>query len=322
MVKARKEKEVDESDLEEEVEELEDDKEEESSKESKIAEEDKEEEEEEEEDSREGGRKFKRVSEMSPEEKQEYRHKEKDRRKRAKVRAQIEAAQMRNEIAALRDELHKTQKRVTEVDMTSVKSEMQQLEQDYSAATIAYEEAVNAGDGKESVKALNARERITRRYEYLNAQQREQATQTKAATPEVNPRVKRLAQEWAVDVDFDDWSDREKKIALEIDKELTSEKYDPTDPSYFDELNDRLQEVMPHKFNKDLHSQKNGVKSGSRPRISGAGKEAPSKDEDIIRRLPKNLIENAKATGAWDDPKRRAKVIANYKAEQALRKGN
>lgn len=127
-----------------------------------------------------------------------------------------------------------------------------------------------------------------------------------------NPVVNRFATGW---MEKNRWydpkgGDSDSKVALAIDEALGNEGWDASSPEYWEELDNRLQKYLPHRYTGDTDGKPN-----RRPRnvVTGSGRESPASrggsNQFVLSRDQVNAIKEA---GMWDDPKKRAKMIANY----------
>ena len=99
-----------------------------------------------------------------------------------------------------------------------------------------------------------------------------------------------------------------RSIAKVIDQDLAAEGWDPADPEYWDELDNRLSARLPHRY---------AAKTGTTPKRPGPTASSrtanPSGKANTITLSP-DRVRAIKEAGAWDDPVKRNKMIKAYAA--------
>jgi hypothetical protein len=107
-------------------------------------------------------------------------------------------------------------------------------------------------------------------------------------------------------------NDEDSQIAKIIDQRLHKEGWDPNTEEYWDELNDRLQKRLPHRYN-----QSDEPRRKPRSVVTGSGREsAPRGGAQFV--LSPEQVRAMKDAGFWEDPEKRAKMIKRY-AQDARR---
>lgn len=185
-------------------------------------------------------------------------------------------------------------------------------------------EATNSGDGEAAVEAqelmFQSRQQVQELQRYKQNQTNNRS-QPAANVPDA--RVQRNAVTW---MERNPWykvdiSDRDSKIAKAIDEELVTEGFDPKDPDYWDELDNRLQKQIPHRYTgaSDGHSER-------KPRnvVGSSGREASAAYGGTNRTftLSPEQVRAMKDAGMWDDQTKRAKMIKRYAMESRNNRGN
>ena len=110
-------------------------------------------------------------------------------------------------------------------------------------------------------------------------------------------------------------------MAKQIDEALTSEGWDPTSQDYWEELDNRLQRYLPHRYNQ---SEDETPSRRSRPRniVTGSGRESsPAAGGRNTFTLSPEQVRAMKEAGFWDDPQKRAKMIKRYAQEARNNQG-
>lgn len=110
--------------------------------------------------------------------------------------------------------------------------------------------------------------------------------------------------------------DEDSKAVRAIDRQVAAEGYTPESSAYWEELEERIKEEMPQRFNKNGQQQRNDSKNGKRgaPNMgggSGRGNGGGSGGDSFV--LSKQRVEAMKEAGIWDDPERKKRAIAQFK---------
>ena len=131
-------------------------------------------------------------------------------------------------------------------------------------------------------------------------------------------QVDKLARDW---MGKNAWFDRngqgtDTKIATLIDNEMTDEGWDASDPEYWDELDVRLTDRLPHRYQK--RSRSAPPVTASRNENSSQGSIDGSKQFIISAERKKALID----AGKWDSPERGAYIRRYMEYDKEHRKNN
>jgi hypothetical protein len=140
----------------------------------------------------------------------------------------------------------------------------------------------------------------------------------------IDPRLQRNASNW---MSNNPWYDPnggnpDSRVALTIDQALAEEGWDPKSPDYWDELDNRLQRYLPHRYTDNA-----GEKPAQRrPRnvVTGSGRENVTSSGSGGRNqftLSPEQVRAMKDAGMWDDPEKRAKMIRRYAQEARQNNG-
>ena len=171
-----------------------------------------------------------------------------------------ELQQLRGEIQGLRNQVQERDTQLSSSLKNSIDSTESQLESNIESAKQLYKQAVEAGDtdgmltAQESMsKAYAEQNRVDQQkaaWEEYNrtleasGQQAAQVAQQQQQAPEYDPK----AVEWA---SKNGWFGQDQIMtaaALTIDQELKGEGYDPSDDDFYEEVDSRLRQRYPHKF--------------------------------------------------------------------------
>lgn len=195
--------------------------------------------------------------------------------------------------------------------------EDQQVRIQYAKMKIA--EAAQASDGEAMANAQEMWFEARRAAEALENLKKQAATpKQQAIAPDRS--VQRMAASWMERNSWYDPSggDEDSDIALTIDKRMAKEGWDPRSPDYWEELDNRLQKKLPHRYNEES-DEKEVVK---RPKsiVTGSGREsAVSSGGRGTFTLTPEQVRAMKDAGFWEDPVLRAKMIKRYANESRNR---
>jgi hypothetical protein len=171
-----------------------------------------------------------------------------------------ELQQLRSEINNLRSAVQERDTQLSSSLKNSIDSTESQLESNIEAAKQLYKQAVESGDtdgmltAQESMsKAYAEKNRVEQQKaaweEYnrsleANGQKAAQVAQQQQQTQEYDPK----AVEWATKNSWFGQDQIMTAAALTIDQELKGEGYDPSDDDFYEEVDSRLRQRYPHKF--------------------------------------------------------------------------
>jgi len=244
--------------------------------------------------------------------KQKRRHK-KDLAKATKSEKEVQLTLLRRQNEELMSRLAVVEKKTHSADLARIDKaiEDQQLRLEY--AKMKMSEAMQAQDGDAFNKAQElwdeTRTSIRDLKGFKEAQIKPQQT---SSIPD--PRLQKNANDW---MERNSWfnpngSDTDSRIAKVIDEDLVREGWNPNEPEYWDELDNRLSKRISHRYNDNMDVKP----SAKRPRsvVTSTGREnAPSSRTSFV--LDPEKVRAMKDAGFWDDPKKRAKMIARYAQE-------
>ena len=247
------------------------------------------------------------------------------RREERKLKKQLHREKARESshlIAALRKQNQELAHRVASLETKTSGAELARLDKaiDDASTRVEYakmklQEAVNARDGSEVTKAQQLwydNQRQLESLQSLRENANKQLSQPKQNIKAPDPMVQKMAANW---MSRNDWydphlKDPDSKVAQSIDQTLTEEGYDPSLPEYWEELDERLQKYLPHRF-------KQGYSSNTRnPRpksvVTSSGRESTASVKPNEYRLDPERVRSLKEAGMWEDVELRNKMIRKY----------
>lgn len=135
-----------------------------------------------------------------------------------------------------------------------------------------------------------------------------------------NANIFTRRNEW---YDPNDDEDEDSETVRRLDREIAAEGYNPASKDYWEELENRMKEELPHRFKAAKtngkgqgHDDDDGGKPNGKDRTvitAGSGRSARSNESTGTYRLSKDRVDAIKEAGMWDDPKERQKMIDKYR---------
>lgn len=231
-------------------------------------------------------------------------------------------AALQRKVDELTQRLSVTESKTYSADLARLDKTIEDSELRLQYAKMKIAEATNAGDGESLAKAQEMWYDSRKQVEDLR-RLREVAATPRQQQSIPDPRLQRHAAEW---MERNSWyrpdnRDTDSKIAKQIDEALTSEGWDPTSQDYWEELDNRLQRYLPHRYNQ---SDDETPSRRSRPRniVTGSGRESsPAAGGRNTFTLTPEQVRAMKEAGFWDDPQKRAKMIKRYAQEARQTQG-
>lgn len=209
---------------------------------------------------------------------------------------------------------------------------MSQLDTDIAEAAQVIENAKQAlanatatADGNMAAQATDLMLRARDRYTQLNGIKSQLIQGSRQPSP-INPVVRQNAVSFA---ERNPWyggprsNDLDSIMMTQLDNAVKRDGFDPTAPSYWEELEARARKYLPHRFdgtqdNQSGHNESNEGRRTPRSPVGGAGqRSSASSGSEIGFKLSAGRVAAMKEAGIWDNPERRKKMIAEYKRRDA-----
>jgi len=190
----------------------------------------------------------------------------------------------------------------------------------YAKAKIA--EATNAQDGEALAKAQEMWYEARQQVDTLN-NLKKAAVAPRQQQNIPDPRLQKLAADW---MERNSWykpdnKDMDSKIAKQIDESLTAEGWNPTSADYWEELDNRLQQYLPHRYNRN-NDEYPSARSKPRSVVTGSGRESSTRAGGANTfTLNPEQVRAMKDAGYWDDPEKRNRMIKRYAMEARKSQG-
>lgn len=235
----------------------------------------------------------------------------------------------RNKISALERRNAELAERLAKVENAAASYQFAQLDKSIEdeATRVEYAkmkmlQAAQSGDAAGQVEYLeqltDAKERL-KQAQFIKKQQLEQAKAPKQNVPnEISTEVQRNATQWLKKNSWYDPQarDTDSRIAKVIDQELAADGWDPSDPEYWEELDNRLSARLPHRYTSKGGQQTRRAGPTASSRVANTTSAKPG-----TITLSRERVQAIKDAGAWDDVDRRNKMIRAYAQYDRANKG-
>jgi hypothetical protein len=262
-------------------------------------------------------------------EREKIREARREERKLKKELAKQRETSAKHKISALERRNEELARRLAAVESSAASFQFAQVDKaiEDEATRVEYAkmkllQASQAGDAEGQVEFLEQLQDSKQRLAQVQAykkQQLDNARRPKQNVPNpVSQEVQRNATDWLGKNKWYDPQarDTDSRIAKVVDQELAADGWDPADPEYWDELDNRLTARLPHRYAaKTGTTTKRGGPTASSRTANPAGKSANTVT------LSRDRVNAIKDAGAWDDPVKRNKMIKAYNAYDKANKG-
>lgn len=233
----------------------------------------------------------------------------------------VKLQQLERQNRELLERMAQLDQRVRGSEVHRVDNDLEDAQNRIAFAKMKIKEAAETGNGELLVNAQEMLQDSTKQFEALAGLRERMIKQPvvpqQPKKPTQDPRVQRLAADWLRNNPWYDpnGGDPDSKRALLQDQALHEEGFDPTMPEYWEELDDRLQKLLPHRYTDTTDDE---PRRTSRPRnvVTASGRNTPSSTGGANQfTLSRDQVQAMKDAGMWDDPVKRAKMIKRYAVE-------
>lgn len=223
------------------------------------------------------------------------------------------------------EQLARLQSNDSAARMAQLDAEIADAAQTIENAKQALANATATSDGTLAAQATDLMLRASNRHTQLSGL-KTQVVQTSRQPSPINPLVRKNAVSFA---ERNPWyggpksNDMDSVVMTQLDNAITREGFDPTSPSYWEELEARAKKYLPHRFDGAQdpqlgHNEPNEGRRTPRSPVGGAGQRGgASSGSDTGFKLSAGRVAAMKEAGIWDDEPRRKKMIAEYKRRDA-----
>jgi hypothetical protein len=271
------------------------------------------------------------------------------RRKDAELRLRKERDFLERRNDVLERQIQQLAQRMDSNERTNLEARIKHTQALIKQSEDVLAEATTKQKGEEAVEAQRIRDGLRDDLRKLETYQEkvERAEKAGRERQPLDPKVVSLANRWrSKNPWFDNQGrDLDSKIVRAIDDSLAEEDFDPSTKEYWEELDKRIAERLPHvakqgrdddddededdeeerrprkkkrrlaakdrddEDEEERPQRKNGSAGGPRFRTGGAGRDL--RPNEVF--LNAERIAAMKEAGAWDDPELRAKLLKRYR---------
>ena len=264
------------------------------------------------------------------EDREKIREARREERKLKKELAKQREASAKHKISALEKRNEDLARRLAAVEDTAASYQFAQIDKalEDEATRVEYAkmkmvQAAQAGDVAAQMEYLeqltDAKQRLNQAQHYKK-EQLEKAKAPKQNVPNpVSSEVQQNATHWLKRNSWFDPQarDTDSRSAKVVDQELVADGWDPSDPEYWDELDNRLTARLPHRYTaKSGNNQRRAAGPTSSSRVANTSSAKPG-----TITLSRERVNAIKDAGAWDDVAKRNKMIRAYAQYDRENKG-
>jgi hypothetical protein len=268
-------------------------------------------------------------SEDTEDEREKIREARREERRLKKELQKQRETSARHKISALEKRNEELARRLAAVENTASSFKFAQIDKavEDEATRVEYAkmkmlQAAQSNDVEAQMEYLeqltDAKDRL-KQAQFQKKQQLEQAKSPKQNVPTpVSTEVQQNATKWLKRNSWydPDARDTDSRIAKVVDQELAADGWDPSDSEYWEELDNRLQTRLPHRYTAKGNSNH---KRAAGPTASSRVAEASAKPGTIT--LSRDRVQAIKDAGAWDNVEKRNKMIRAYAQYDRQNKG-
>ena len=225
----------------------------------------------------------------------------------------------------LMERLSVVERRTHGSEVARINEQLKEQEAKILFAKNKIKEATETGNGDLLTSAQEMWYEAKRDYEALDAVRKQAVTprQQPQTVQAPDPMVQLLAANWMKGKSWykANGNDMDSQIVQRLDQALFEEGWNPSTEDYWEELDNRLQRYLPHRYNED-NSDEDFQTSPKKRRsvVTSTGRESFSGGKNTFTLSPEQ-VRAMKDAGMWDDPDKRQKMIRRY-AQEARQQRN
>ena len=214
----------------------------------------------------------------------------------------------------LMERLSVVERKTHGADLARYEKAMEDEEYRLRYAQQKMQEATDNSDGVAFTKAQELWYDSRRKLEAMHNYKEQAAKASSQESAPANPKLVRLANSW---MERNSWydpdaGDEDTQIAKVIDNRLVSEGWDPATPDYWEELDNRLQKRLPHRYTRNTDEPS---RRSPRSVVTGSSRESSGSASGNTFVLAPEQVRAMKDAGFWDDAQKRNKMIKRYAQE-------
>lgn len=267
--------------------------------------------------------------EEADDEREKIRQARREERRLKKELAKQKDITARNKISALERRNAELAERLAKVENAAASYQFAQIDKaiEDEATRVEYAkmkmlQAAQENDANAQVEYLEQLTEAKQRLAQAQAYKKQQLEAAKAPKQNVptpmSEDVSRNATRWLQKNSWFDPQarDTDSRIAKVIDQELAQDGWDPADPEYWEELDNRLSARLPHRYTAKGGASTRRAGPTASSRVANTSSAKPGSF-----RLSPDRVQAIKDAGAWDDVNKRNKMIKAYAAYDRANKG-
>jgi hypothetical protein len=262
-------------------------------------------------------------------EREQIREARREERRLKKELAKQREASAKHKISALEKRNEELARRLAAVENTAASYQFAQIDKavEDEATRVEYAkmkmlQAAQSGDVASQVEYLEQLTEAKQRLQQVQHYKKEQLEAAKAPKQnvpnELAAEVQRNATQWLKKNSWYDPQarDTDSRIAKVVDQELAADGWDPSDSEYWEELDNRLQSRLPHRYTAKGGMNKRSAGPTASSRVANTSSAKPG-----TITLSRERVNAIKDAGAWDDVEKRNKMIRAYAQYDRQNKG-
>jgi len=248
----------------------------------------------------------------------------KDYHKQVQAEKDVRLQHLMRENQEMRDRLSAVERKAQGFDNHQISKAIEDQETRILFSKQKIKEATETGNGDLMASAYEMLQEATENYKQLRAyaeRLKEQPAQQQKPVPD--PVIQRYAADWMAKNSWYDPAhrDADSKVAMSIDQALTEEGFNPKTREYWQELDNRLQNYLPHRYTED-NSEPVQQRQKPRSAVTSTGRESSNSAGRNTFTLSPEQVRAMKDAGMWDDQEKRNRMIKRYATEARLNQGN
>jgi hypothetical protein len=258
-------------------------------------------------------------SEELREAKRSRRRAKKDLVRKTNQEKDIRLAQLQRENEDFRRRLGQLERNTKAEQLTRIDKGIEDAQVRLEYAKMKLSEATSNQDGQAMVEAQTLWQNAQDEVKNLSTLREQADRELRRPQQQVNlpdPSIQKLAAKW---MQRNPWynpmaNDADSRVAKKMDELMAAQGWNPSDPDYWDELDNRLQKELPHRYNDYNDDDNRGVR---RPRnvVGSSGREASAAYGGVNRSqfvLSPDRVRAMKEAGAWDNAERKSRMIKQF----------
>jgi hypothetical protein len=228
------------------------------------------------------------------------------------LRAELDAE--RRQRMEMAQRLAAVEQRNSSTDLAAIDNAAQQWEQAERVLKAKMAEAVTAQNGAAIAELTDQLYTAKRERERL-ANIKQTFTQRQSAPPPLDASARSLGERWLQKTSWyrPDSNEFDSQVVRWIDNEVANAGFDPRTQTYWDEIDRRIAQRLPHRYRPaPAQPGNNQTQRPARTPVAGGSRDSGAQSPGTYR-LSAERVQALKDAGMWDDPKARADAIARFR---------